>query len=104
MLALWDVHQFRFEVVPQYFLPRSRGDLSHSQGCLLCLLISIQGDLACSDLIGKAGGASTGSFQCVWELAVLTPSGRTRPHSPQAIKRPPDKWGGAAPTGGILSK
>lgn len=54
------------------------------------------------DLTGKAGGASTGSFQCVWELAVRTPSTRLCPHSPQAIKRPPDKWGGAAPTGGTF--
>lgn len=62
-------------------------------------------DLACSDLTGKAGGASTSSFQGVWELAVLTPSGHTCSHSPQAIGRPPpDKWGGAAPTVGILSQ
>lgn len=50
-------------------------------------------DLACSDLTGKAGGASTSSFQGVWELAVLTPSGHTCSHSPQAIRRPPQTSG-----------
>lgn len=91
MLALWDVHQFRFEVVPQYFL-QSRGDLSHSRGVYSVSSFPSKETLHTRALLGRQG-APPAVFS-VWELAVLTPSGHTRPTAPRPSKRPGPQWMG----------